>query len=291
MSLTSTQRWLLANNRFADLARSNCKAQTISITSGKGGVGKTSVAIKMAQMLVRHGHKVLLIDCDYNLSNTVVKLGLPISNTFYSLVTAQSEFSDCLYRDGNFHLLAGCNGNLDLFDNGLELDRLIIDIIAEHEADYDYILLDCPAGISKATLTLNAYSDYRFVVVTPDKSSITDSYSLIKILNTKYGINTNHLLINKVSSDRQYQRIVKTLSETIEHFLGCQIKVLGGVGKSDKAVDLFDMELNDDKSEIHRDFIKVIKRFSEESRAVSVSPEIPYACVDDFEQDVQLTVC
>ena len=256
--------WLISQNKYQS-KRTTQKAKTISITAGKGGVGKTSVSVKFARMLAEEGFKVLLLDCDYNLSNTVVKLGLPVTNQFYELVSAQKEFEDCIYKDGNLHILSGCNGNIDLFNKSLEIDRIIIDILVNHERDYDYIILDCPAGITKETLTLNAYSDYRFVVVTPDKSSVTDSYSLIKILNKEFGVNDNHLLVNKISSDTQYQRMVKTLSETVESFLKCRLHILGGIEKVEAPVDQFDsILLNTANSSLHKNFEKLIKKFTEE---------------------------
>ena len=80
-------------------------------------------------------------------------------------------------------MLSGSNGDAYLFNSVINLDEFLIGIISHHEKDYDYIILDCPAGIAKEVLTINAYCDDRIVVVTPDKSSITDSYSLIKLLN------------------------------------------------------------------------------------------------------------
>ncbi len=262
--------WLVSQNKYSSKKTSN-KAKTISVTAGKGGVGKTSVAVKMAKVLAQAGYKVLLLDCDTNLSNTVVKLGLPITSYFYELVSAQREFDDCLHKDGNLHLLAGCNGSIDLFKKTLEVDRVIIDILVNHEKDYDYIILDCPAGITKETLTLNAYSDYRFVVVTPDKSSVTDSYSLIKILNKEFGVNDNHLLINKVSSEPQYQRMIKTLSETVETFLKCRLHILGGVEKVESPVDHFDtVFLEQENNSLHKNFLNIVKRFTEEAEGVAL---------------------
>ncbi len=257
--------WLVSQNKYQS-KKTNSKAKTISVTAGKGGVGKTSVAVKLGRMLAAEGFKVLLLDCDYNLSNTVVKMGLPVNNCFYELISAQKDFDECIYKDGNFHLLAGCNGNIDLFNRTLEVDRIIIDIIVNHEKEYDFILLDCPAGITKETLTLNAYTDYRFVVVTPDKSSVTDSYSLIKILNKEFGVNENHLIVNKVSSQNQYQRMVKTLSETVENFLSSRLSILGGIDKHDAPVDQFDhFLLSEEKNSIHENFTKLIKKFTEEA--------------------------
>ena len=280
--------WLVSQNKYQS-KKTSLKAKTISVTAGKGGVGKTSVAVKMAKILSDSGYKVLLLDCDTNLSNTVVKLGLPITNYFYELISAQREFDDCLHKDGNLHLLSGCNGSIDLFNKSLEIDRVIIDILVNHEKDYDYIILDCPAGITKETLTLNAYSDYRFVVVTPDKSSVTDSYSLIKILNKEFGVNDNHLLINKISSEPQYQRMIKTLSETVETFLKCRLHILGGVKKEELPDDHFDtVLLHQENNSLHKNFVNIVTRFTDEIEGANGLHDVHFGA--QFEQDVRLTV-
>jgi len=301
MSTKNATEWLMSHKRFDahQLKKIPNRTYSIAITSGKGGVGKTSVSIKMAKVLSDSGYRVLLVDFDTNLSNTAVKLGLPITDNFYDLLSAKKSFEDCIYTEGNFHLLSACNGNYDLLDNEAGLDKLIVDIMVEHEKEYDFILLDCPAGLSKESLSLSAYCDYRFVVVTPDRSSITDSYSLIKILNTKYGVSENHLLLNKVSSNRQYEKLVKSLSETVSNFLSCRLPVLGGLNFESLEVDHFDrLLLKDAGSKIHKNFINVLRRFVEEDIGTTLSAcksgedsSVPYASnsrVDDLEQEVQL---
>jgi flagellar biosynthesis protein FlhG len=280
MSKKNSGEWLLSQNRFATHGvqelyprRRQGQAITVSITSGKGGVGKTSVSVKMARELSDNGYKVLLIDCDYNLSNTAVKLGLPLSEAFLDFKNERSSFDECLYKDGLFHLFSACNGNLDLFEESFRIDQFIVQVLSRQEKNYDYILLDCPAGLSKDTLALNAYSDYRCFVVTPDRSSITDSYSLIKILNKKFGVKTNHLVVNKLSNKFQYNRIVKTLSEISENFLGARLSVLGGLPKDDQDVDHFDQFLlKNADTKFHRSFLKMLNRFTEESDGVTLHP-------------------
>ena len=284
--------WLVSQNKYQTKKR-GFKAKTISVTAGKGGVGKTSIAVKMAKIMSQEGYKVLLLDCDTNLSNTVVKLGLPINNYFYDLISARRDFNDCLHIDGNLHLLAGCNGNIELFNKNLEFDRIIIDIIASHEQEYDYIILDCPAGITKETLTLNAYSDFRFVIVTPDKSSVTDSYSLIKILNLEFGVSDNHLLLNKISSGPQYQRMVKTLSETVETFLKCRLHILGGIKNEEVPVDQFDtVLLHRENSSLHRNFVKIVKKFTDEREGAirNTNFEMELNFESRLEHDVRFTI-
>lgn len=251
--------------RATSLKRASDQACTkISITGGKGGVGKTSIALKTAQELSTAGFKTLLIDCDSNLSNTAIKLGLPLDNKFEKILTGEAQFEDCLFQRGNLHLLPACNGSVEVFDSKLNFDEIIIDIISSHEHEYDYILLDCPAGASREALTLNAYCDHRWIVVTPDKSSITDSYSLVKLLSHRFGIKENHLLVNMYQNEKQFQKVVLTLSETIENFLGARTHILGGVQKFDVPAEGFDtFFLSEGKNEFHRNFVKLLYGFTE----------------------------
>lgn len=304
MSTKSTGEWLLSHNKYSaheslkELERDSKKlkrnAYTISITSGKGGVGKTSFTLKMGKELAARGYKVLVIDCDTNLSNTSVKLGIPLNRNFVDFKNEKMSFENSLYRDGKFHLFSACNGDIELFEEGVKIDQLIIQVLVAQERNYDYILLDCPAGLTKDTLALNAYSDYRFFIVTPDKSSITDSYSLMKILTQKFGVTSNHLVVNRVSHKAQYSRIVRTLSETVENFLGARLRVLGGLSQELMEVDKFDgLLLENAGCRFHRNFLQVLNRFTEESDGTVLetgSEDTPFVRGKSMEQEVQLTV-
>ncbi|WP_372652474.1 AAA family ATPase [Halobacteriovorax sp.] len=291
MSTKSAAQWLVGHNRFEQKKASSLEkknfgnAKTISITSGKGGVGKTSISLKLAKILSEKGYKTLVIDCDYNLSNTAVKLGLPLSDNFYSLLSAKKSFDDCLVKHDGYYLLSGCNGSIELLNESVGIEKFIIDILVSHESEFDYIILDSPAGIGRENLTLNAYSDHRFVVVTPDRSSLTDSYSLMKILSNKYGVSENHLIVNKISSDKQYKRIIKTLGDTVDKFLGTRLKVLGGVERKNISVDQFDRILfGEEEFSLHQNFINIVEMFSEEN----VGTLLP---ISEHGQDVHLNVC
>lgn len=264
-----TSEWLLsfssglsAKNQIRKLENKACVK--ISITGGKGGVGKTSISLKIAQELARVGHRVLLIDCDSNLSNTAIKLGLPIDNKFEKMLSASVTFEECLIQRGNFHLLPACNGSIELFENKLNFDEIITDIVLSHEHEYDFILLDCPAGLGREALTLNAFCDYRFIVVAPDKSSITDSYSLIKVLSQKFDVGENHLIVNMFQNEKQFKKVSETLIDTVQNFLGCRTHVLGGIRKIDVDASGFDtFFLSESKSEFHLNFVKLLYGFTE----------------------------
>ena len=267
MSDTRTREWLLSQKNI-----SSRFAKKIGFLSGKGGVGKTSVAVKTSCLLSEWGYRVLLLDCDHNLSNGILKLGLPINENFYSLITSEKPFQDCLHKEGNLHVLSGCNGNLKIFEDKLEFGKIMIDIMASHEREYDYILLDCAAGLGRDMVALGAYCDYRTIIVTPDKSSLTDSYSLMKVLCKKYGIVNNHLLVNKVSSLQQYEKVVKTMCETVEKFLCGYLHILGSIRYETVTVDRFDrILLKDADSKIHSDISNVARKLAEKEFVTGIS--------------------
>lgn len=251
---------------FSHKLKSSKITKVIAVASGKGGVGKTTISLSLGKQLTESGSKVLLIDCDYNLSNTAVKLGLPLNDNFYSLLSLEKTFEECIYKDGNLHLLSGCNGNADIFDNSFEHDKFIMDIINEHKSDYDFIILDCPAGLNRDNVNLTAYADHRFMIVNPDKSSLTDTYALIKILKQRYAINENHLIVNRVSKNSQYQKVVKSISETVSTFLNGRVKVLGLIAAVDQPMDEFDKNfMGVEKNSIEKYLINILNKFTDES--------------------------
>ena len=239
--------------------------KTFSVTGGKGGVGKTSIALKLAIELSAASARVLLIDFDYNLSNTGIKLGLPFGPTLAQLLRGEVSLKQAIIRGPKFDLLSGGNGDLDLFErHEHHFERFIIDIVHQVEKEYDVIIFDCPAGLGREALSLNAYSDYRIMIVAPDRSSITDAYAMMKILKHKFGVSSNLLLANKIESTDQYLRLVKSLTETAENFLDVQLSILGMISKVEVSHSNFDhFFLFDQTSKTHHDFTKVLAVLTE----------------------------
>lgn len=262
-----TQNWLSSfrteDERLTSMQSSIMEknARVVCLTGGKGGVGKTSVSLKMSLELAQQNFKVLLIDCDHNLSNTSIKLNLPLNDNFTNLLLGGKDLDECLYKRGNFHLLSGANGSLDLFEGEYNFSSLIIDIVNSKREEYDFIILDSPAGISEHTTALASYADDRVYVLNPDSSSITDAYSLMKVLKTKFDIKENHLIVNKVKTREQYTKVVKTISETAENFINVRTIVLGNISYVDTEKS-FDQEfLGRQNSLSHKLVLKIIQKY------------------------------
>ncbi len=262
-------------------------SRLICVTGGKGGVGKTSLALKMALELSNLGKKVLLIDCDTNLSNTGIKLGIAIKDDFFNLLTGEKSFYDCLYRKGNFHLLSACNGNLDLYDNETNLSHFIIEVVREHRSDYDYVLLDSPAGVNEYTLALAAFSDDRMFVVNPDGSSITDAYSMMKILKKRFEVKENLLIVNKSKNKAQYSKVVRTISETAENYLDVRTVVLGQVPFLGNSVN-FDSEfICGQNNPAQQNTLNILKKYVDRIDDLSLLNPSQQAHSINFEHEVQ----
>lgn len=261
--------WLASNNSYN--AESNFtnpfnRAKTICFLSGKGGVGKTTCSLKFAQEVAQQGHRVLLIDCDFNLSNTGVKLNIIHDKNLVDRNSDTEDIRDYIYKGWECDLLFAGNGSLRFFERTeSEYLEMVIDAVQKLERDYDAIVLDLPAGCSKTTLSLSSYCDQRVIVVTPDKSSLTDSYSVIKLLNKMYGIGQNEILINKIQHAKQANKVSDSLIGTSNRFLGVDIKLLGIIPYIQETYEKIDRTIFDRKnSPLQENMQKIIKNFSEE---------------------------
>ena len=269
--MEKTESWLSSYHSHDEEIHSNYilsagkskESLVFAVSSGKGGVGKTTISLKLAERLSADGLKVLLVDCDYNLSNTGVQLGLKLKNNFYELVSSQKEFHHCVEHVRGFDLLMACNGSSDLFTYTKSISDILLDIVSSHRDEYDVVLLDCAAGLNNEVLKLCAYADIRIMVATPDPSSITDTYSSIKVLRNKFNVTFNHLIVNKVCGHEAYKRVVKTISETAERFLMCQTKILGSVEENKKNSVLGKKFFTGKNCQAYRNILKILEKYSE----------------------------
>lgn len=261
--MDKVSQWLV-NFKTEPLTHSEQGAQIISILSGKGGTGKTLFAVKFAMEIGDLGKRVLLVDCDYNLSNTMMKVGLVYNPQKSFLARDLENIQDCINKYQCFDLLYAGQGHLDILDGLCDFNGRIKTILDFFSPQYDFIILDCPPGLDKTILKLSAMANERVIVMTPDKSSLTDSYSIIKILMQRFGLNQQKVVVNRFNTYMDYSRVIKSLKSTIHKFLGGDIHVLGGLQEAKDSCEDFEKRFFFNKSSIeHKSFIKILKEFSE----------------------------
>ena len=211
---------------------------SIAVLSGKGGVGKSNIALNLAFALNKMSAKVLLIDCDLGLANLDVLLGLAPQHNIQNLMSPSVKAGDlAINLEKGLDVLPANSGILD----SLETDNLLPEIIADKldgfAREYDFVLLDVGAGISGTALAFGAMTLARLMIITPEPTSLTDSYALIKVLASRYGVKDHFVLVNQVLSAKEEEMSFKRLQAASAHFLDINPTLLGAVRSDPKLID------------------------------------------------------
>jgi len=195
--------------------------RVISVTSGKGGVGKSSVVANLAQALSQMGQRVLVLDADLGLANLDVILGLNPRYTIDHLLRGERTLEEILVPGpGGFKLLPAASGIPELteLDNSQRL--LLLDELDTLKDRFDVLLIDTGAGISSNVMYFNYAAMEKVVLVTNEPTSLTDAYALIKVLTSRYQQKRFKILINASKNANEAGRIFRHLSLVVDQFLG-----------------------------------------------------------------------
>ncbi len=161
----------------------NLRATTIAVASGKGGVGKTTIAVNLAVALSQRGSKVCLIDADLGLGNADVLCGLNPRLNLAHRVSHGATLDDILINaPGGFTLLPGASGVAELADLDEQRRSLLMQDLRVLESRHQVVIVDCGAGIGAGVMSFLRASDTALIVTTPEPTAITDAYALIKSL-------------------------------------------------------------------------------------------------------------
>jgi len=194
--------------------------KVISITSGKGGVGKTSITANLAEAFQRLKKRVLILDADLGLANMDIMLGLNPKYTISHVLKGEKTLDEVIITaPGGFKLLPAASGIQELtnLDNGQRL-FLLNELDSLHD-QFDLILIDTGAGISSNVMYFNYAAMERIVVVTNEPTSLTDAYALIKVLIKEYHQKRFKVLVNLARSGAEADRIFKSLSLVADRYL------------------------------------------------------------------------
>ncbi len=208
-----------------------------SVTSGKGGVGKTNIAVNLACQLSALGKRVVLLDADLGLANVDVLLGMtPKFNLFHLFHENVSLRQIIMETPYGFRILPASSGVSEMsnLSTGQKLD--LLDAMDYLEGEVDHLIVDTGAGIHDIVLYFNLAVQERLVVLTPEPTSLTDAYALIKVLKNRHGVERFRILVNQVKDPAMAKEMYKKLHMACDQFLGGVSLDLTGVVPYDPQV-------------------------------------------------------
>lgn len=222
--------------RLANKDNSKKKAKIITITSGKGGVGKSNFVVNMGITLHKKGKKVLIFDADIGMGNDDVLMGVLPSYNVFDLLEGKDINEVVVEGPYGINLLPGGSG-INYIENLEEEERLAFIEKLTSLDKYDYIFIDTGAGINKNVLAFIACSEETIVITTPEPTSLTDAYSLIKATDHFKLTNTANVIVNRAFSIKDGEETYNKLKRAVEKFLTIKVNYLGSISEDRKLVE------------------------------------------------------
>ena len=201
--------------------------KVISVTGGKGGVGKTNVTLNLAMSLAQLGKRVLVLDADLGLANCDVMLGLRVEKNLSHVLSGEVELDDIII-DGPFgiKIIPATSGSQNMTELAPAEHAGLIRAFSELKTPVDVLLVDTAAGISDMVLSFSRASQDVMVVVCDEPSSITDAYALMKILSRDHGVEKFKIVANMVRSLKEGQELFSKLTRVTDRFLDVSLELV-----------------------------------------------------------------
>lgn len=212
--------------RIADL---NFKTKTITISSGKGGVGKTCTSVNLALLLAQHGYKTCILDADANLANINIMLKLNPEFTLEHVISGEKTLEQITLHKNGIQVIPGYSGLSDFISLNNEQRQRLLKTLRDLKVQYDYLIIDNPAGISKNVLSYIQFSDHNIIIITPEPTSLTDAFSLIRVANKSFPKKRFHIIVNNISDKGFATKVFNRFSMAVKKHIGIRVEFLGHI--------------------------------------------------------------
>lgn len=194
--------------------------RVISVTSGKGGVGKTNITANLAIALARLGRQVLIWDADLGLANIDILLGLNSQYNINHLLNGDKTLEEIIIEGPEgIKIMPASSGIQEMAALSEGQKVRLLNEFDHYNLDLDFLLIDTGAGVSSNVMYFNMAAQECIIVVTPEPTSITDAYALIKIMTTKYNAKRYKILMNLVSSAEEAKTVFTLLASVADKHL------------------------------------------------------------------------
>ena len=202
-----------------------------SLTSGKGGVGKTNLAVNLACCLAKARKRVLLLDADLGLANVDVLMGITPPHNLFHLFHEGMSLEDILFQtDYGFKILPAASGVSEMLNMTAGQKSTLLESMDALEEELDYLIVDTGAGINDNVLYFNLAAQQRIVVLTPEPTSLTDAYALVKVMRQSHQVTHFKILVNMAYDEKSAKEVYTRLYKACDHFLtGVSLDYVGHV--------------------------------------------------------------
>lgn len=216
------------------LAQAARRARVIAITSGKGGVGKSNIAVNLAIRMAQSGKQVALLDADLGLANADVLCNVDLKWNLSHLISRKRNLQDVMIQTpGGFYLIGGASGLAKMADLTDQDRQRILDSLAELESMFDVLIIDTGAGINANVLCFTRAADHVLIVTTPEPTAITDAYAVAKVMIRDGQERQMSLVVNQVRSAAEGRAVYERISKVARQFLGIGIYDAGCIFADD----------------------------------------------------------
>jgi flagellar biosynthesis protein FlhG len=204
--------------------------RVIAVTGGKGGVGKTNVAVNLGMAMAHSGKKVMLMDADLGLANIDIMLGLHPQANLHHVITGQRTLEEIIVDGpGDIKIIPASSGVKDMASLDPQTHAGLIQAFSELSTDVDVLIVDTAAGISDAVTSFTRAAQEVVVVVCDEPASITDAYAIIKLMSREHGVYRFRILANMATGAQHGREIYTKIAKVTDRFLDVALDYMGYV--------------------------------------------------------------
>ncbi len=206
------------------------QVRTITITSGKGGVGKSNVTVNLALALAKLNKKALVLDADLGTANVDILLGMDPPHKLHDVLYGKKLLTDIILEGPlGIHFIPGSSGLMDIASISEKEQQKFMNEFAQLKDRTDYLLIDTGAGLSKSVLGFMMASDEVILITTPEPTSIADAYSIAKTIS-RYQLHASvHLIVNQAKGQGEGTQVAERFMKVAGKFLSLQINHIGTI--------------------------------------------------------------
>lgn len=235
----------------------------VSVTSGKGGTGKSLISFHLAQSLAIQGYKTLLVECDFNLSALSFHLNIEPSTTVFDLFTGNALFNEAPVEvSENLSIIFGDNGKLNFPDNKVGHIRNLFNLLYDRTGEYDIVILDNGAGIGPEVMEIIKNSTMNLIITLPDTVAVMDAYVVVKMMMKNSVDIPMGVIINKCQSAAEGNEAFGNLNLATTHFFEKELSLIGVIEENKDFREVKLLEKNSLNHPIFSAVEPLVKRFT-----------------------------